>query len=61
VSIGGATVVAAVSGTTAAGGSAAAKAHTQLRSARLIKIHGRVYLVVRVASTSQSARSGSWN
>lgn len=56
VSIGGATVIAAVSGTTAAGGSAAAASHTQLRMARLVKIHGRVYLVVRVASTSKSAR-----
>ena len=56
VTIGGATVIAAVSGTTATGSSAAAASHTQLRSARLIKIHGRVYLVVRVASTSTSAR-----
>jgi hypothetical protein len=56
VTIGGATVIAAVSGTTAAGGSAAAASHTQLRMARLIKIHGHVYLVVRVASTAKSAR-----
>ena len=55
MTIGGATVIAAVSGTTA-GGSAGAASHTQLRSARLMKIHGHVYLVVRVASTSNSAR-----
>jgi uncharacterized membrane protein YgcG len=55
VTLGGASVIAAVSGTTAAGGSTAATAHTQLRSARLIKIHGHLYLVVRVASTSKSA------
>lgn len=55
VSIGGATVIAAVSGTTS-GGSSARSSHTQLRMARLIKMHGRVYLVVRVASTSRSAR-----
>ena len=56
VTIGGSPVVAAVSGTTATGGSAAAAAHTQLRFARLVKIHGRVYLVVRVASTAKSAK-----
>jgi hypothetical protein len=56
VTIGGATVVAAVSGTTAAPGSAGAASHTQLRSAKLVKIHGHVYLVVRVASTSKSAK-----
>ena len=56
VTVGGATIIAAVSGTTAAGKSAAAASHTQLRSARLIKIHGRVYLVVRVASTNKSAK-----
>jgi hypothetical protein len=55
VTIGGATVIAAVSGTTATGGSAGAASHTQLRSAKLVKIHGHVYLVVRVASTNQSA------
>jgi hypothetical protein len=56
VTVGGATVIAAVSGTTATGGSAGAKSHTQLRSARLVKIHGHVYLLVRVASTNKSAR-----
>jgi uncharacterized membrane protein YgcG len=56
VTIGGSTVIAAVSGTTAAPGSSAAKSHTQLRSAKLVKIHGHVYLVVRVASTNKSAR-----
>jgi acyl dehydratase len=56
VTIGGSPVVAAVSGTTATGGSAAAAAHTQLRFARLVKSHGRVYLVVRVASTAKSAK-----
>jgi hypothetical protein len=56
VTVGSATVIAAVSGTTAVGNSAAAASHTQLRSARLIKINGRVYLVVRVASTSKSAK-----
>lgn len=55
VTIGGATVIAAVSGTTAAPGSAGAASHTQLRSAKLVKIHGHVYLVVRVASTKKSA------
>ncbi|HUA05758.1 MAG TPA: hypothetical protein VMB27_17750 [Solirubrobacteraceae bacterium] len=55
VTIGSATVIAAVSGTTA-GGSAGTASHTQLRSARLMKIHGHVYLVVRVASTNSSAR-----
>lgn len=56
VTIGGSTVIAAVSGTTATGGSAAPASHTQLRSARLIRIHGHVYLAVRVASKSKSAR-----
>jgi hypothetical protein len=56
VTIGGATVIAAVTGTTAAPGSAAAKSKTQLRSARLVKIHGHMYLVVRVASTNKSAK-----
>ena len=55
MTIGGATVIAAVSGTTATGGSAGAASHTQLRSDKLVKIHGQVYLVVRVASTNQSA------
>jgi hypothetical protein len=55
VTIGGATVIAAISGTTATGNSAAAASHTQLRWARMLKSHGRVYVVVRVASTSKSA------
>jgi len=56
VTISGSPVVAAVSGTTATGGSAAAAAHTQLRFARLVKSHGHVYLVVRVASARKSAK-----
>ena len=40
---------------TTTGNSAAAASHTQLRWARLVKSHGRLYLVVRVASTSKSA------
>jgi hypothetical protein len=71
VTVAGQTVIAAVSGTTTAGGSpaggstsgastaggstGAAKAVVQLRMARLVKIHGHVYLVVRVASKSKSA------
>jgi hypothetical protein len=56
VKVGGSTVIAAVSGTTAVHGSAGAASHTQLRMARLVKIHGHVYLVVRVASHSKSVR-----
>jgi hypothetical protein len=56
VKIGGSTVIAAVSGTTAGHGASRAASRTQLRFARLVKIHGHVYLVVRVASNSKSVR-----
>jgi hypothetical protein len=56
VMINGVAVYAAISGTTPAPGSALAAAHTQLRSARLVKIHGRVYLVVRVASSNRKVK-----
>ena len=56
VTVGGSTVIAAVSGSSSAGGSAGAVAHAQLRMARLVKIHGHAYLVVRVASPAKSAR-----
>jgi hypothetical protein len=56
VTVGGSTIVAAVSGTTAVRGTPAGAAHTQLRLARLVKIRGRVYLVVRVASKRKAAR-----
>jgi hypothetical protein len=56
VTVNGTSIIAAISGTTPAAGSKAAKSHTLLRLARLTKIHGHVYLVVRVSSKSKTAR-----